>query len=92
MAILKSAEPHSLGKAFLVVQKVASAAHRESFVALALRPVELSLGEALGQKAHTQAGMDSWLNKNGARSEMFGKGLCRNDPRTQVCFKVLDVM
>ena len=75
-----------------MVQKVASAAHRESFVALALRPVELSLAEALGQKAHTQAGMDSWLNKNGVRSEMFGKGLCRNDPRTQVFFKVLEVI
>ena len=54
-----------------MVQKVASAAHRESFVALALRPVELSLAEALGQKAHTQAGTDFWLNKNGARSEFL---------------------
>ena len=71
LAILRSDEPHSLGKAFLVVQKVASAAHRESVVALALRPVELSLAEALGQKAHTQAGMDFWLNKNGARSEFL---------------------
>jgi hypothetical protein len=71
LAILKSAETHSLGKAFLVVQKVASAAHQESVVALALRPVELSLAEALGQKAHTQAGMDFWLNKNGARSEFL---------------------
>ena len=69
LAILKSAETHSLGKAFLVVQKVASAAHRESVVALALRPVELSLAEALGQKAHTQAEMEYWLNKNGARAE-----------------------
>jgi len=71
LAILKSAETHSLGKAFLVVQKVASAAHQESVVASALRPVELSFAEALGQKAHRQAGTDSWLNKNGARSEFL---------------------
>jgi hypothetical protein len=63
--------PHSLGKAFLVVQKVASAAHHESVVASALRPVELSFAEALGQIAHRQAGTDSWLNKNGPRSEFL---------------------
>jgi hypothetical protein len=69
LAILRSDQRHSLGKAFLVVQKVASAAHRESVVGVALRPVELSLAEALGQKAHTQAEMEYWLNKNGARAE-----------------------
>jgi hypothetical protein len=47
--------PHSLGKAFLVVHKVASAAHHESVVALALRPVESIFAEALGQIAHRQA-------------------------------------
>ena len=64
-AILRANQPHSLGKAFLVVHKVASAADRQSDVGVALRPVETSFAEAMGQQAHKQAVSDHWLNKNG---------------------------
>jgi hypothetical protein len=63
--------PHAFAKALLLVRQVASPADPESGVAKALRPLETSLAEAVGKRAHKMALHQHWLNKDGPRAEFL---------------------
>jgi hypothetical protein len=70
-AILNSKAEHSIAIACLSVRDVASPAAVGSEVALALRPLERSLAEAVGKVAHNLAINLAWLNKDGPRAEFM---------------------
>jgi hypothetical protein len=70
-AMLDSVDVHAFAKALLLVRQVASPAEPDSEVALALRPLEISLAEAVGKSAHKMAIDQHWLNKDGPRAEFL---------------------
>jgi hypothetical protein len=66
-----SGDKHRFAKAFLLVRQVASPAKPDSEVGLALRPLEISLAEAVGKTAHKMSVVKHWLNKDGPRAEFL---------------------
>jgi hypothetical protein len=62
---------HRFAKAMLRVRGVASPAEPDSDIAIALRPLETSLAEAVGKEAHRLALAQHWLNKDGPRAEFL---------------------
>jgi hypothetical protein len=76
------ASGYPIAEAFLFVRQYASSADPDSEVGLALRPVETSLAEAVGKKAHRMVVVHGWLNDLGPRNEylrnckeQFGPGI-----------------
>ena len=69
--LLAEDDVHVFAKALLVVRGVASTAKPESEVAIALRPLETSLAEAVGKRAHKMALEQGWRDTDGYRGTVI---------------------